>query len=223
MNPLREMLREGERVVAFTGGGGKTTLMRALARQLAGWGARVLTTATVDIQPPPRNFLLLEHASGVPFYTHLHAGLSIDPATGLLRGVEPGSIPELMERFRADYVLVEADRAEGLPLKAPWAGGAAVPARADLVVGVMGLDALGRAADRETVCGPVAFLRLTGLGPGAPIGQDALEALAGHPEGLFAGSPPHARTLAFHNKADTFDPAGTVYGSARMGWFHGEP
>ena len=223
MKPLREMLRQGERVVAFTGAGGKTTLMRALARQLAGWGARVFTTATVDAPPPSRNFLLLEGSSGVPFYTHLHAGRRLDPATGLLRGVDPGEIPALMERFRADYVLVEADRAEGLPLKAPLETASAVPACAELVIGVMGLDALGLPADRDTVCGLKSFLRLTGLTPGAPVTAEALEALAVHPEGLFAGAPASARTLAFCNKADVFAAAGKVYGSARMGWFHEAP
>ena len=104
-------------------------------------------------------------------------------------------------------------------LKAPEAHEPVIPECSDLVVGVIGLDALGKPADADTVHRLEAFLRISGLSEGESIGEQALKALAGHPEGLFKGSPESARRVAFHNKADLGEVAGRVFGSARQGWF----
>lgn len=219
MRPLRELLLPDERIVAFVGAGGKTSLIYAIARQLSGWGQRVLVTTTTRMMPPARNCLLLDSCTRIPPYRHLTVGKCIDPQTGKLLGVGPQAIAELKERFRADFVLVEADGAAGRPIKAPEAHEPVIPECAHLVVGVMGLDALGKAADAGTVHRLEAFLRVTGLIVGETIGEQALAALAAHPEGLFKGAPERARRLAFHNKADLGAVAGRVFGTAIQGWF----
>ncbi|MFP5222446.1 MAG: selenium cofactor biosynthesis protein YqeC [Acidobacteriota bacterium] len=218
MNPVREMLLPDERIVAFVGAGGKTSLIYVLARQLSGWGKRVLVTTTTRMMPPARNFMLLP-GERVPHYRHLTVGYGLEPETGKLLGVGPDEIPGLRERFQADYVLVEADGAAGRPIKAPEAHEPVIPVCSDLVVGVIGLDALGKPADAATVHRLEAFLRVTGLSRGECIGEPALKALAAHPEGLFKGAPEKARRVAFHNKADLGEVAGRVFGSARQGWF----
>ncbi|MFZ5428394.1 MAG: selenium cofactor biosynthesis protein YqeC [Thermodesulfobacteriota bacterium] len=218
MQPLKDLLLPGERVVSFVGAGGKTTFIYTLARQLSGWGARVLVTTTTKMYPPSRNFMLL--GSGrVPPYRHLTVGHEVDPESGKLLGVGPDEIPGLMERFRADYVLVEADGAAGRPVKAPEEHEPVVPACSGLVIGVMGLDCLGMAADEATVFRLEAFLGLTGMEKGGRIGPEHLVALAAHPGGLFKGAPGDARKLAFHNKADLHPRAGRLLGSAMLGWF----
>uniref|UniRef100_A0A7C4ELX0 Putative selenium-dependent hydroxylase accessory protein YqeC n=1 Tax=Fundidesulfovibrio putealis TaxID=270496 RepID=A0A7C4ELX0_9BACT len=219
MRPLCELLLPGERVVALVGGGGKTSLMYALGRQLAGRGARVLVTTTTRIKAPARNLFLLGSRPDAPPYTLLTVGTAVEPDSGKLVGVEPGDIPELMERFRADLVLVEADGAKGRPLKAPLAHEPVIPACADLVIGVLGLDALGQVVDGGTVFRMEAFCAVTGLVPGDVIGPDAYRALAEHPQGIFKGCPASARRVAFHNKADIGGALGRVYGSAQLGWF----
>lgn len=218
MNPVREMLLPDERIVAFVGAGGKTSLIYALARQLSGWGQRVLVTTTTKMMPPARNFMLLPGAR-VPHYKHLTVGYGLEEGTGKLLGVEPGEIVALRERFRADYVLVEADGAAGRSVKAPETHEPVIPGCADLVVGLIGLDALGKPADAATVHRLEAFLRVTGLSEGECISEQALKALAAHPDGLFKGAPDGARRVAFHNKADLGEVAGRVFGSARQGWF----
>jgi len=218
VNPVRELLLPHERIVAFVGAGGKTSLIYALARQLSGWGCRVLVTTTTKMMPPSRNFMLLP-GERVPHYKHLTVGSALDPETGKLLGVGPDEIPGLRERFRADFVLVEADGAAGRPIKAPEAHEPVIPACADLVVGLIGLDALGKPADAATVHRLETFLRVTGMNEGDSIGEQALKALAAHPDGLFKGAPEGARRVAFHNKADLGEVAGRVFGSARQGWF----
>lgn len=218
MRPLRELLVPSDRIVAFVGGGGKTCLMRALAKQLAGWGHKVLATTTTVIHPPRRNLLLVS-AARIPFYTHLTVGRTLDPDSGLLLGVAPEEVPDLRERFGADVVLVEADAPSGRPVKAPAPGELLVPLDTDLVVGVIGLDALGRPAGEDTVLGLSRFVEITGLVPGEAIEPKHMEALAAHPEGLFRGVPATARRVVFYNKADAYDPIGQVFGSAHRGWF----
>jgi probable selenium-dependent hydroxylase accessory protein YqeC len=238
VRPLRELLKENERVVAFVGAGGKTSLIYTLARQLSGWGHKVLITTTTKMHPPARNLLLLDSVNKIPFYKHLTVGKCIDPDSGKLLGVHPDEIQHLRERFGAQFVLVEADGAAGRPVKAPAGHEPVVPSSVDLVVGVMGLDALGMPVDEETVFRLEHFLKVTGLAHSDEISPDSLRVLAAHPEGLFKGCPENARKVAFFNKADAYEfIAGgrreqlsgkpdaqepvweTVSGSAHQGWF----
>jgi probable selenium-dependent hydroxylase accessory protein YqeC len=219
MRPLRELLEPGDRIVAFVGGGGKTSLMRTMARQLAGWGRKTLVTTTAMMPAPTRNLLLLEGLSRIPFYTHLTVGRGLDPESGLLLGVDPQEVPALGERFGADVVLVEADGPTGLPVKAPAGPGNRVPQDASLTIGVLGLDALWRPAQEDCVAGLSRFTEITGTAPGETVDPRALEALAAHPLGLFLGVPATSRRVVFHNKADAYEPMGLVFGSAHLGWF----
>jgi probable selenium-dependent hydroxylase accessory protein YqeC len=165
----------------------------------------VLVTTTTKMYPPARNLLLLGSADKVPFYTHLTLGKSIDPESGKLLGVHPDEIPELKERFGAGCVLVEADGAAGRPVKAPAGHEPVIPASADLVIGVVGLDSLGRPADEDSVFRLECFLNVTGLALSDEIGLESLQALAAHPEGLFKGCPSGARKVVFYNKADAYE------------------
>lgn len=221
MRPLRELIGEGVRVASFVGAGGKTSLIRAVASQISGWGEKVVVTTTTKIMPPSRNLLLLDKAARIPPYKLLTVGRRIDAETGKLIGVTPEEIGDILDRFRPRLLLVEADGARGLSIKAPAAHEPVIPALSDLVVGVMGLDALGEPADERTVFRLAEFCRVTGLAPGQPIGPEAFASLAAHPEGLFKGAPASARRIAFHNKAEAYPFTGAVYGSAMLGWFMG--
>ena len=97
-------------------------------------------------------------------------------------------------------VLVEADGSKRLPVKAPAPWEPVVPEGTDLVVGVVGLDALGRPMDERTVHRPQLFAAVTGCAPGDPIAWGHLVALARHPEGLFKGVT--CRRVVLLNKVD---------------------
>ena len=97
-------------------------------------------------------------------------------------------------------ILVEADGSKRLPVKAPAAYEPVVPGRTDLVVGVVGLDALGWPMDERTVHRPERFAAVTGCAPGTPIAWDHVVALARHPDGLFKGAP--GRRVVLLNKVD---------------------
>ena len=117
---------------------------------------------------------------------------------GKLKGIDPSWVPALARAF--DLVLVEADGSRQLPMKAPAPHEPALPPGADLVVGVVGLDGLGRPMDQRTVHRPERFASVTGCAPGAPIRWEHLAALVRHPDGLFKAVT--GRRALLLNKAD---------------------
>ncbi len=129
-------------VTAFVGGGGKTSLILALAAELSENHTVLIATST-HIYPPPCPVLISptagELAKAFEREPVLAAGSSV--TKGKL-----GPLPELAELYPAlaNYALVEADGSRGLPLKAPAAHEPAIPGEARLVVAVMGLDGIGK-------------------------------------------------------------------------------
>ena len=132
-------------VVAVIGSGGKSTLLREMAREASGRGARVVLATTT-------HFLAFE---GMPLVTSgeegdVRAALSQGgiACVGTLTGDDLGrlgapahGIGELARA--ADLVLVEADGSKRLPLKAHASHEPVVPAEAALTVAVVGASGFG--------------------------------------------------------------------------------
>lgn len=226
-------------VVAFVGAGGKTTAMLRLARELEALGRRVIVTTTTHLRDPreepggPAGRVVFRPEMERPYAVGPEAAealAGLDEATaaaarpglailvareaddaGKVKGIHPSWVPEL--RRSHDVVLVEADGSKRLPLKAPAPWEPVLPPDPDLVVGVLGLDGLGRPMDGRTVHRPERFALVTGCEPGAPVSWTHLEALVAHPEGLFKGAS--AARAVLLNKLDMapFAPsAGQVAG-----------
>jgi len=218
---LLPLLPGGAGVIAFVGAGGKTSALFRLAEELAAEGRRVLLTSTTHLMDPrgeaarpPLTLELraeLEAPPGacelprvLPGLTVLMARPAVEP--GKLKGLHPAWIPALKASW--DFVLVEADGSRRLPVKAPADHEPVLPSGTDLVVGVVGLTALGRPLDGRTVHRPERFHDVTGCAPGAPITWDHVVALARHPQGLFKDAPgPRAMLL---NQADQATPLPTA-------------
>lgn len=200
--------------MAFVGAGGKTTHLLHFARELAADGRPVLVTTTTHLADPreeentfarilfrpdlerpptPGSAPLPEPLPGV---TLLVSRPADEP--GKLKGIHASRIAQL--RAVWDLVLVESDGSKQLPVKAPAPWEPVVPEGTDLVVGVIGLDALGEPMDERTVHRPELFATVTGCAPGAPIGWDHVVALSRHPEGLFKGA--RGRRVVLLNKVD---------------------
>ena len=199
-------------VIAFVGAGGKTTALFRLARELAETGRQVLVTTTTHLADPrlepatPESELLfrpdLEFAGGPAVLPAPRAGLTVlvarEVEPGKVKGIHPSWLPGLKPTW--DLILVEADGSRGLPVKAPAAFEPVLPEGPCLVVGVVGLDCLGKTLAETTVHRPANFSAVTGCAPGAPIAWEHLAALVAHPQGLFKGAT-GARALLL-NKAD---------------------
>ena len=77
-----------------------------------------------------------------------------------------------------------------------------IPACTDLVLGLVGLDCLGKPMDETTVHRSELFAAVTGCRPGETIRPDHIAALARSGEGLFKGTPHGALRVLVLNKAD---------------------
>jgi probable selenium-dependent hydroxylase accessory protein YqeC len=105
----------------------------------------------------------------------------------------------------ADHVIVEADGAAGMSVKAPKDWEPVLPEDADLVIGLVGLDCIGRSITEENVFRLDRFMELTGLDRGSHIGLDAVRTLALAKDGLFKGVDHQMVCALFLNKSDTMD------------------
>lgn len=201
-------------MISAVGGGGKTRVLYCLARELRDRGRSVLLTTTTAVFHPRRSgqawdslvtgTLPARRPRSVDGRGELVVGAHAhDPDTDKLCGYDPVYLDGLRAADRFDAILVEADGARGLPVKAPAGHEPVVPSRSDGVIGVIGLDCLGRPLTPVNVHRLEAFARVTGLEPGAPITAEALVRLVQAPSGLFKGVGAAARRMVLLNKADS--------------------
>ncbi|MBN1368531.1 MAG: putative selenium-dependent hydroxylase accessory protein YqeC [Dehalococcoidales bacterium] len=214
MNLIEAFDIRNDEVISIVGGGGKTTLMFALARELVARGHKVITTTTTRIgsgEPDKFNAsLLLEEDERILLstlpenlfnYAHLTVVRQISPEKDKLLGYPPEVIDRIAKIGLAD-IIVEADGARGKPIKAPNATEPVIPSSTTLVIPVVGMDALGTRLTEENAFRPEIISKLTGLKPGEPITEDTIVTLITHPQGITKGSPKTARIIPLLNKAD---------------------
>ena len=140
---IAALLQIGRGVTANIGGGGKTTLMAVLAEELSQTGSVILTTTT-HIRRPAQYETLTDADEAL-----VSAALSHSRVVCVGEAAEEGKLRaprlsiETLARL-ADFVLVEADGAKGLPLKAHAAHEPVIPPCAQRVVAVVGIDGTGK-------------------------------------------------------------------------------
>ena len=138
-------------VTAVIGGGGKTTLLGVLARELLRVGTVIVTTTTHIY--PPEDMPFSETAVPAPLLC-----VGTPQPSGKLTAPRQ-SMRELA--CCADFVLVEADGAKRLPIKAHAAHEPVVPENASQVICVVGASGLNRSVS-QAVHRPELFAARTG-------------------------------------------------------------
>ncbi len=205
--------------VALVGAGGKTTALFRLARELTDAGRRILLTTTTHLALEQTALAARRIGRGVhgvwpevgaaDIESALRAhGCALitgpaDRALGKWTGLSAADLAPL--RRLADLLLVEADGARQLPLKAPADHEPAIPDCATLVVVVVGLDVLGQPLTAAHVHRPERMSALTGAILGDPVTPELIARLLLHPMGGRKHVPPGARLIALLNKAETVE------------------
>ena len=150
MARLADELSLARGLTAFVGGGGKTTLMLHLARELSECGTVIVTTST-HIFPPDGIRTLYAPIGEAELQTALVRERLVCIGTPCENGkLSDAGIPYRRLKALADFVLVEADGAKGHPLKANRAHEPVIPAEADRVIAVAGMSCAGETI--ETAC-----------------------------------------------------------------------
>ena len=152
---LSEALDVRPGVTAIIGGGGKTTLMECLAAELSAQ-ARVIVCTTTHIYPEQNMPCLVS-----PTEAEVEAELARTRCVCVGSVSENGkfSAPELPFRSlcaMADFVIVEADGAKRLPLKAHASHEPVVPPEANQTILVVGASGFGRPMRESVHRAPIA-------------------------------------------------------------------
>ncbi|MBM3144853.1 MAG: putative selenium-dependent hydroxylase accessory protein YqeC [Chloroflexi bacterium] len=208
---LRQALRlPNSPRLALVGAGGKTTALFHLAREM---DAPVIVTASTHLAVEQtrlanQHFILQEsedvnHLEDIPL-----SGVIL--LTGPIEGDRTTSLPEEIMAWLDQFcgyhslpILIEADGARQLPLKAPAAHEPPIPSFVDTVVVVAGLTGLVKPLTSEWAHRHERFAELSGLAVGEPVTPAALARVLTHPEGGLKNIPPDARRIALLNQADT--------------------
>lgn len=143
LEKLTDLIAEKYHVVSIVGGGGKSTLLYYLAEQLSDRGLRVVVTTTTHIWHPGDGTYASEMGRVLSLWEQGQYAV-----TG--RAVPNGKLASLpLKELRqylilADIVLIEADGAKGKPCKVPAVQEPVILRESSLVIGVAGMDCLGK-------------------------------------------------------------------------------
>ncbi len=212
---FESIIKENDRVIAIVGAGGKTSLMFLLAHAFQKNSKKVITTTTTRILHPASNqspqIILFKEPDffdrlerNLERHFHVTVADTILPKNKLA-GLSCDELQRIFARSSADRLIIEADGARGLSLKAPGENEPVVPKWVDVFISMVGLDCLGKPLTEKNVFRPEKVAAITGLHMGNKITPAAVATLAAHPEGLLKGCPKGARSCIFLNKTDIPD------------------
>ncbi len=203
-------------IIAFVGGGGKSTTMYRLALELSEKQKKVLVTTTTMIFHPiiknrPYNTF---YAGSVDSFlqkispgkgTITVAGSEIISEGKKIKGFTPAEIKQIQTSENFDIILVEADGARGQPIKAPAEYEPIIPLNTDIVAGVIGMDCLGTIINDQNVHRPELFTKITGSSIGDILETHVINKLLESSDGIFKGTSPKSRKIVIFNKSETLN------------------
>ena len=186
-------------LIAVVGAGGKTTTVKALGTELTARGSRVVVTTTTKMgrnQVGPDAICTTDPdevaralAATSPLFVACH--LSDRKVTGPTRE----QVDTLFEHPEVDHIVVEADGAKKMLVKAPAAHEPQIPKRSTTVIVVASLAALGRPIS-DVAHRPEAFARLAGAEPDALVSSEHVARVLGSDAGGLKDIPDSAKRIA---------------------------
>lgn len=212
-------------VVALVGGGGKSTAMFRLAREMVDRGGQAITTTTTKIfgaqiaLSPAHVFAVEATRERVAAALAAHGQVLVIGDTDAATGKAEGVSVELFQRLRAWFpgvcLLNEADGSRMRPFKAPAGHEPVIPGETTLVVIVVGADILGKTLDDDHVHRPELVAGLCGAPLGARITPEMVARVLVHPEGGRKGVPAGARVVVLINKVESLADRAAVRETAK--------
>lgn len=215
MNLAKALRAEAGQVIAFVGAGGKTSAIRRLVKELAGEIPVLVTTSTkmaLDEKDITDEHEVIEDAGGLISVlsewdrsrTLLLTAPQLDDEPKW-DGLPLAQLQDVIEFSREKKVvlLIEADGAAGRSLKAPAAHEPALPHNLDLLVPVVGVDAVGESVDSEFVHRSEQLRKLLDIESGLELTFEHVASLLKHPSGGLKALPLHAVLRVLINKVTT--------------------
>jgi probable selenium-dependent hydroxylase accessory protein YqeC len=170
-------------VITIIGTGGKTSLIKLLARKLAAIPDRkILVTPTTKMFLPGLEENFFDHCSDGP-PPNAQGGITLagrfNQEAGKLESLPLSGLESISAAY--DLVLIEGDGSRGLPLKG-WADyEPVVPPFTSLTVGIIPLWPLGKPVNENIVHRLPLFFELSGAKAGEPVTMAHLAATISGP------------------------------------------
>ncbi len=195
-------------IVSVIGGGGKTSLIEAIAQELRQVGFKVVVTTTTKLNPLPRVALVLKEHSpnfavelAILLQENRLVVVGQDYYKGqTLKGLRRNAVPGLL-RY-GDVVLVEADGCRQRPLKTHKSYEPPIPAASTTVIIVCGARAVGQRLDEAYVHRLDLFARKWNLAEGAVLTPEIIASELLSPQSYLRNVPVRAEVRLFVNQAD---------------------
>lgn len=211
---------ERHRVISVVGGGGKTSLIFRLTEELVSLGKKVIVTTTTHmaydpLRPFVENACQEDVRENIQKFGYTVAACMAERQEQEKSGSEreqegkkpvqkiKGISEELLDRLKqeCDVILIEADGAKRLPLKVPAEWEPVIPEITDLVIGVIGLDCLGKRIF-DTAHRPEMVAKFLGKSPEDFVTLEDVVCIAGSDCGL-CKKVGNRDYRVYLNKADT--------------------
>lgn len=207
-------------VISFIGAGGKTSTLIGLGYELSELNWRVLATTTTTISedqlalfPHVMRYDAGSQAISQALTEHQFVFLYDKVWQGKVYGPAVEWTPQLLDSVDSDVLLMEADKSDGLPFKAPYENEPIIPTEASLVVPVVSLSVLGRSFDDEHVYNPQAMADKYGFVENSRVKSPWIAQILRDDELGLRGIPDKARVIAFLNQTPE---RGYLRGRARL-------
>lgn len=173
-------LAEKGHIVSLVGGGGKTTLLHAMADHCARKGWRVFVTTTTHIRQPASGYAPDDAALNALWQAGQYAVIGTPAENGKLTLPRP----QLLRRMtQADAVFIEADGAKRCPCKVPAAHEPVLLPQSDIVLAVAGLSALGKPLRKVCFRYDTIHPQFLSAAPDAPLTPPVLAQLLASMQG----------------------------------------
>jgi len=207
-------------LIAAVGGGGKTSIVFRLSRELLRLKKSVLLSTTTKMYFPRGNDItvVIEDKKKSMFQKicNFYAGSGGDGnwdngivviGKGVLpdnkiKGVEREILNEIFQRGLAEYIVVEADGAKQKPIKVPAPYEPVIPEKTTTVLGIVGIDAVGKPLTEEFFHRVEIAYRRLGYPYGKEMDEELIASVVTWEEGLFKNTPAAAKKVFILNKVD---------------------
>jgi probable selenium-dependent hydroxylase accessory protein YqeC len=206
--------------VYLIGGGGKTSLMFALAETLVQADRSVITTTSTKILYPqedeskcviagPWQTIMGDVETKLVKSRHVTIAREVlEEERKKLCGYAVPELDAISESACADYLLVEADGSAGRSLKAHMDHEPVLSELAELLIVVIGVDCLGKPMNPEHVHRAELLCRRLNRPPDSAITVEDIAAIVFHPDGYLKKAGKNSHVLVFISKTGTPEDRG---------------
>lgn len=199
-----------KQMISIVGAGGKTTTMFLLGQELKKMGKKVLLTTTTKIMEPdenqPHDLLIVKETINENFNEPIVVvAASSYFKKGKLDGFSKEYLDDLYNKGIFDFIIIEADGANRMPIKAPKDGEPVIPCSTDLVIGIVGLDSLGSPVDKGYVHRWELFKDIVGCEQGDLVTPYHIAKIMTDKKGIFKNTPEGCTSIIILNKAVSKD------------------